>query len=136
MPQYAGGGGGGGGSGDGSFWMPVRVTADTEDCVVGVTAIFALPFSATVNDLGGSVSTAPTGSLLKFDVFRDDGGGYDLVGEVEVDANEKSSTDALNPPVIADDAIAAGDLVKVELVQVGSTVPGKGCVAFLKLTPT
>lgn len=125
------------GSGDGSFWMTIRVTADTEDVVVG-TAIttFHFPMACTVDDIKCGVATAPTGSGINVDVKN--GANSFVATGVDIDATEFFTDPVGDPSTINPSyaAVAAGDKATVTVVGVGSTIPGKGLVVYIKVTPT
>lgn len=125
------------GTGDGSFWLTIRVAADSEDCVVGAAIItFHFPMACTVEDIKCGVATAPTGSGINVDVKN--GANSFVAAGVDIDATE-FFTDPVGVPSTINPsyaAVAAGDKGTITVVGVGSTIPGKGLVVYIKVTPT
>ena len=125
------------GSGDGSFWMPIRVTADTEDCVTGSGIVsFHFPFACNILEVAAGCAVAPTGSAISVDP-RNAGASITISG-VDIDATERWSGDSASYPFALDspaDVVTAGAVGSITVNSVGSTTPGKGLIVYLKLEP-
>ena len=127
----------GGGSGDGSFWMPVRITADAEDCAVSVTVKFHLPVGMTVDAWALGCSTAPTGSSITVSLkyYNVMGPSWDTLANGTIAASNYNQVSA-NIGTAITVAGTYGAWMELGITGVGSSVPGKGLIGYLKLTPT
>jgi hypothetical protein len=128
---------GGGGSGDGSFWWAVRVTADTEDCAVSVTVRFHLPVGMTIDSWALGCSTAPVGSSITVSLkyYNVMGASWDTLANGTIEAYKYNQTESAIGTALTV-AETYGAWVEVGILSVGSFIPGKGLVVYLKLTPT
>jgi hypothetical protein len=131
MPRYSNPGGGGESSGSGTIYLHIRVTADSEDVVVGTGVCkFRMPCAMTLTEIRASVSTAPTGSSIELNVQESAGGG--ISDTIEIDATEKTSQTAAGLPFAITDANLADDAeMQIDVVSKGSTIPGKGLIVTL-----
>lgn len=81
---------------------------------------FPLPFSKTVVHTYVAVADAPVGADLIFDVMKNGVSIYPTAPKPTILAGQRVSAAAI-PDVTA---LAAGDVLTVDVVQVGSTQPG------------
>ena len=90
-----------------------------------------MPYGFTLTGLTASVSDAPTGSALIADLYDD--GTSVLAGSATlvIDAGEETSLSAAVPADIASPSLAADAKMTIDILQVGSTNPGKGLVVWL-----
>jgi hypothetical protein len=79
------------------------------------------------------VVTAPTGAALSIQVRNVTQAADMLSTAITIDATETSSDTAATPPVIdtANDDVADGDIIAVDIDQVGSTEPGENLLVTL-----
>ena len=110
----------------------VQVGDKDEDLATGAQtgATFRPPVGFVVTEVSASVTTAPTGSTLVFDINED--GTSILSTKLSIDAGEKTSRSAATAPVISDANIAADAEVGIDIDQVGSTVAGTNATIFIK----
>lgn len=126
-------GGSTGGGGSGNIHLPIRLTADAEDNAVGsAVQTFRMPFTGTLTGVAMSCATAPTGSVLTVDINKN--GTTMLSTKLTIDATEKTSTTAATAAVISVSAFTVGDEITADFDGVGSSVPGKGTIVYLKCT--
>lgn len=85
---------------------------------------FRMPYAFTLSAVRASVTTAPTGSALTVDI--NEGGASILSTKLTIDATEKSSTTAVTPPVISDNALADDAEITIDIDAIGSTIAGAG----------
>lgn len=81
-----------------------------------------------LKEVGASVETAPTGAALQLQI-RNVTQGVDMLSTVlSIDATENTSDTAATPAVIDtnNDEVSDGDLLALDIDQVGSTEPGEG----------
>ncbi len=120
-----------------SFWWPIRVTADVEDCVVSGSVRFHLPVNMTIESWALGCSTAPTGSTLNVSLKH-----YDVMspGWVTLANGSIGTSDYFQGETSISSTLTTGLVfgiwLEISVTSVGSTIPGKGLVAYLKLTPT
>lgn len=125
--QSSGGGGGGGG---GTQCIPVAISDETTALTAGVAKVtFRMPYAFTLSEVRASVTIAPTGAALIFDI--NETGASILSTKLSIDASEKTSTTAATPPVISDTALADDAEITIDIDQIGSTIPGAGAKIYL-----
>ena len=95
-----------------------KLTVRNRGGVFNVTAVFA------------EVNTAPTGSAIIVDI--NEGGTTILSTKLSIDAGEKDSSTAASAAVISDAAIADNAEMTFDIDQVGSTIPGKGLIVWMR----
>lgn len=134
MPKYSNVSGSGG-SGSGTYYTDIRLTADTEDNVVGTSiAQWRAPVAMTVTGVMMWCATAPTGSVMTVDI--NEAGVSILSTKLTIDATETTSATAATAAVISDASIASGALITFDFDGVGSSTPGKGTVVRITWTET
>ena len=103
----------------------VALGDEVTDMVVGdAAAVFRPSFALTLTGIFASVTTAPTGSTLIFDVTE---GGVSILSTLlTIDATEKTSVTAAVAAVISDAAIAADSELQFNIDQIGATIAGTG----------
>ena len=110
--------------------IPIAVSDEDTALTTGVAKVtFRMPFGFTLTGLRGSVTTAPTGSVLTVDI--NEGGTSILSTKLTIDASEKTSTTAATPAVISDTALADDAEITIDIDTVGSTVAGAGLKVYL-----
>lgn len=116
------------------YWYGVACSDETTAITAGTAKVtFRLP-ACTVLAVRASVTTAPTGSTIIFDI--NEGGTSILSTKLSIDASEKTSTTAASAAVISDASIADDAEVTIDFDQVGSTVAGAGAKVYLLILPT
>ena len=120
---------GGGSSGTLEQALMFAASNETSDLAVDTDLLtFPMPFDITLTDVRAFVVTAPTGDDLEVDILKN--GVSILSTNITIDAGENNSENAATPPVISDTSLSKGDVISVDIIQVGSTVAGAG----LKIT--
>ena len=84
---------------------------------------FRMPIACTLVKVSASVTTAPTGSTLIFDINKN--GTSILSTKLSIDEDEKTSKTAI-PAVISDSAILNDSEMTIDIDQVGGAVAGAG----------
>ena len=84
-----------------------------------------------VSEVEFSVTTAPTGANLEFDVLKNGTSVYQTTPSI--DAGEKLTATATTQQLIAglNVSLAVGDELRVAITQIGSTDAGKGLKATM-----
>lgn len=85
---------------------------------------FRMPYPFQLVAVKASVTTAPTGSTIIFDI--NEAGTSVLSTKLSIDASEKTSATAASAAVISDNTLAADAEMSIDFDQVGSTVAGAG----------
>lgn len=85
---------------------------------------FRMPYAFTLTEVRASVTTAPTGSGITVDI--NEGGVSILSTEIDIDAGDKTSKDAVSQPVLSDTSLADDAEMTIDIEAVGSTVAGAG----------
>ena len=110
--------------------IPIAVSDESTALTTGTAKVtFRMPFGFTLTGVRGSVTTAPTGSVLTVDINAD--GTSILSTKLTIDASEKTSTTAATPAVISDTALADDAEITIDIDTVGSTVAGAGLKVYL-----
>ena len=105
--------------------LVVAIGDETSDLSVGDDKVrFPMPYNMTVSEVFIVVNTAPTGANAIFDITES--GTTILSTLVSIDATETSSLTAATPPVISDSTLTKGNIIGVNVDQIGSTVAGAG----------
>lgn len=121
---------GGGGGGSTTTAIPIAASDESTPLTTGVAKVtFRMPFGFMLTGLRGSVTTAPTGSVLTVDINQ--GGTSILSTKLTIDAGEKTSTTAATPAVISDAALGDDAEITIDIDTVGSTVAGAGLKVYL-----
>jgi len=90
---------------------------------------FRMPYAFTVTEVRASVTTAPTWSVLTFDI--NEWGTSILSTKITIDATEKTSTTAATAPVISDGALADDAEITIDIDTIGSTIAGAGAKIYI-----
>lgn len=118
------------GGGSTTTAIPIAVSDESTALTTGAAKVtFRMPFGFTLTGLRGSVTTAPSGSVLTVDI--NEGGVSILSTKLTIDASEKTSTTAATPAVISDTALADDAEITIDIDTVGSTVAGAGLKVYL-----
>lgn len=98
---------------------------ETTQSTTGTAKVtFRMPFAMTLTAVRASVTGAPTGSGMTFDI--NEGGTTVLSTKLTIDATQKTSTTAGTPPVISDSSLADDAEMTIDFDAVGSTLGGAG----------
>lgn len=126
---------GGGGGGAQVQCIPIALSDETTALTAGAAKVtFRMPYAFTLSEVRASVTTAPTGAALVFDI--NEGGASILSTKLSIDATEKTSTTAATPPVISDASLADDAEITIDIDQIGSTLAGTGAKIYLIGTKT
>jgi hypothetical protein len=110
--------------------LGMAVGGETSVLTTGTSKLtFRMPHAMTLTEVRFNVNTAPTGSVLTFDV--NEGGTSILSTKVTIDAGEKTSVTATTPAVISDSALGDDAEITIDIDTVGSTIAGKGAKCWL-----
>lgn len=108
----------------------IALSDQTTALTIGEKVAFDMPFDLDVTRVWATVKTAPVGSNLQFDV--EDEGTSILSAVLEIAASGFNAETS----VFASDAthyqLHEGDLVSVDIDQIGSSTAGAGAVIFLE----
>jgi hypothetical protein len=88
---------------------------------IALKAAFVAPCALTVTNVKMSVATAPTGADLIIDIHKNGTTIFTTQGNRPTIAAGETTEDSAAPDVTS---IAAGDLIKLEIDQIGSTIAG------------
>ena len=115
--------------------LGIAISDETTALTTGTAkATFRMPYAMTLTEVRASVTTAPTGAALQFDI--NESGTTILSTKITIDAAEKTSETAATAPVISDSALADDAEITIDIDQVGSTVAGAGAKIWLIGTRT
>jgi len=105
--------------------MVIACSDETSNLTVADAKVtFRAPFKFKITDVRANVNTAPTGSTLAVRIREDNNTIFST--NLTIDASEFTSKTAAVPVVISDTDIADDAELKVDVMQIGSSVPGKG----------
>jgi hypothetical protein len=112
--------------------LVIPCSASKTDLAVS-TGAFSMPvFEAfKITDLEAGVTTAPVGSAITADIKKN--GTTILSTIITIDANETTTLTAATPPVISDGVFAVGDVLSIDITQVGSSTAGQELKVWLKV---
>lgn len=119
--------------GSGNLALPIEIQLACSDETTALTTgnnkvIFRTPCAMTINEVRASLSTAQTsGNILTIDV--NENGTSILSTKLTIDNTEKTSTTALNLPVLSDTSFANDSEISVDVDQIGD-----GTAKGLKVT--
>lgn len=113
----------GGGSAEKYILLPL-----SENMYVGTNVLFFdMPVAGDFTATNGKVGTAPTGADLRFDVMKNGSSiytsGYLTVAATATTGSKASTT-----------AFVAGDRIRLDIIQIGSTLPGANACIRLYFT--
>ena len=118
----------------GARWITIAISDETTDLTTGAAkGTLILPYGYTVASVFASVTTAPTGTTLIFDI--NEGGVSILSTKISIDVSENHSGTAATPPVISDSSIAQYAVVTFDIDQIGSGTAGAGAKISMYITP-
>ncbi len=105
--------------------LSFALSDETTDLTTGTAKLtFRMPHAMTLTEVRASVSTAPTGSTLVFDINQT--ASTILSTKLSIDATEKTSTTAATPPVISTSALTDDAEITIDIDQIGATIAGTG----------
>lgn len=119
------------GGGDASPQFIVFATGDVEAEVKTGTARLKMPFAVTVISLTPTAGVAPTGADLIADMHLNGTTIFTTQGNRPTIAAGAQDGSKTTPDVTA---IASGDVITMDIDQVGSTLPGENVVIILEIT--
>lgn len=102
----------------------------TSDLETGEKAVFDIPFNFVVTRVYASVVTAPTGSALTIDV--EDEGTTILNAVLSIAVSTNNAETSTFTGSASSYTFTKGDLVSIDIDQIGSTVAGAGLIVFLE----
>lgn len=105
-----------------AFYVDGVLTADTKLCSI------IAPFAMTVIEVRVAVDVAPTGANLIADVNKNGTTMYTTQGNRPTIIATETSATATDPDVTS---IALGDIISVDLDQVGSTIAGENLMVTI-----
>lgn len=114
----------------------VACSDETTALTTGIKkAVFRAPYDCTIEEITGGVTTAPTGAtLLEVDIGVN--GTSILTTRMYFDASEKTTRTASVPLVISADELEQDDEIRIDIINVGSTIAGTGLKVTFKLKRT
>lgn len=92
---------------------------------------FVFPFAATISEVRMVVGTAPSGASLICDVNKNGTTIFTTQANRPTISSNQTTSPAATPAVTA---VAAGDVLSVDIDQVGSTVPGSDLTVVISYT--
>jgi hypothetical protein len=111
--------------------LVIACSDETSNLTTGTAKVtFRMPYAMTLSSVRASVNTAPTGSTVIVDI--NEGGSTILSTKLSIDASELTSATAATAAVISDTALADDASITIDIVQIGSTIAGKGLKVVLK----
>lgn len=110
--------------------IPIAAGDESTNISVGTAKVtFRMPFSMTLTEVRGSLTTAqPSGSILTIDVNKN--GTSILSTKLTIDNTEKTSTTAATPAVISDTNLPDDSEITIDVDQIG-TAGAKGLKVYL-----
>lgn len=105
--------------------IQLAVSDETSNLTTGTAKLtFRMPFKMELDEVRGSVTTAPVGATIIFDV--NEGGVSIFSTNPSIDAGEKTTTTAATAAVISDTTLADDAEITIDIDQVGSSTAGAG----------
>lgn len=101
---------------------------------IGIGGDFEMPFAGTITAIGAYVDVAGTTGTMTIDVNKN-GTTVMSATKITIDTTEKSSRTAAVAPVLTTTALAAGDLVTIDVDAIHTT-PAKGLTVRLTVRQT
>ena len=103
----------------------ISITNESDNITVGINKItFRLPYDFVLTEVRANVNTAPTGSNIIVDIFKD---AVSILGnKLTIDVGDKTSLGSSVTPTIITEEFTDDDELTVDVTQVGSIVAGKG----------
>jgi hypothetical protein len=107
----------------------LAVSDETTDITTGTAKVtFRMPYAFTVTEVRASLTAVSTVGTPTIDI--NEGGVSILSTKITIDANEKSSTTAVTPPVISDSALADDAEITIDIDVSGTGA--KGLKVYIK----
>jgi len=110
--------------------LGVACSDQTSNLTIGEKIAFDMPFDFVVTRVYAEVKTAPTGSALTIDV--EDEGTSILNAVVSISASANNAETSTFASSASSYAFTKGDLVSIDIDQIGSTIAGAGLIVFLE----
>lgn len=102
----------------------------TTDLTTGQKIAFDMPFSCVLTRVYGSLTTPATGNALTVDI--EDEGSSILNAVLSIANGANNGEISVFAAAAASYAFTKGDLISIDIDQVGSTAAGKGLIIFLE----
>ena len=102
----------------------------TTDLTTGQKIAFDMPFSCVITRVYGSLTTPATGNALTVDI--EDEGTSILNAVLSIANGANNGETSVFAAAAANYAFTKGDLISIDIDQVGSTAAGKGLIIFLE----
>jgi len=100
---------------------------DADLAVASTVGYFRVPYDIDISDINITVLTAPTDADITCDILAD---AVSILGttELTIDDGETDSDDSAATPTLVTTQLTEGQIVTVDITQVGSTTAGKDLV--------
>lgn len=105
----------------------VSIEADVEE--------FEAPYDGEFLEVIGTCKTAPTGASLIIDIHLA-GTTIMATDKIEIDVTERSSLDAGTQPALTTTTFSKGEIISIDLDQVGTTEGGVAVKASIRVKRT
>lgn len=102
----------------------------TTDITTGEKAVFDIPFDFVATRIYASIKTAPTGSAFTIDI--EDEGASILNAVLSIAAGTNNAETSVFAASASNYSFTKGDLISIDVDQVGSTVAGAGLIVFIE----
>lgn len=115
------------------FWTLGFACSDTtSDLTTGEKIVVDIPFNFEITRVYASVATAPTGSALTVDVEDEGTSIFVSVLSIAVSTYNAEKTGAVFSGSASSYTMTKGDLLTIDIDQIGSTVAGAGLVVMIE----
>jgi len=104
----------------------------TSDLTTGEKIVVDIPFTLEITRVYASVATAPTGSALTVDVEDEGTSIFASVLSIAASSYNAEKTGAVFSGSASSYTMTKGDLLTIDIDQIGSTVAGAGLVVTLE----
>ena len=113
-----------------TFAMGIACSDVTSALTVGQKVAFDFPFDFVATRVYATVTTAPTDSALTIDV--EDEGTTILNAVVSISSGGYNAETSTFTGAASSYALTKGDLVSIDIDQIGSTIAGAGLIVFIE----
>lgn len=115
-------------------WI-IYCSAPATNLVVAVDVIapFRIPFDGTITKISATMATAPTGANMIADV-EVNGTSVMASSKVVIEVAETSTDTAGTQPTVTASNYNEGDMLSIDIEQIGSTAPGKDLILYITYT--
>lgn len=110
--------------------LGIACSDTSTDLTTGEKIAFDMPFSCVLTRVYGSLTTPATGNALTVDI--EDEGTSILNAVLSIANGANNGETSVFAAAAANYAFTKGDLISIDIDQVGSTAAGKGLIIFLE----